>query len=266
MCSKTIAEALADALPVGGTRGCTAHAAGACGATERTADGGGAATILSEEDRMNVVNRMNVDSSPTPILDIKTVISAEEYMQLVGQHSNPPIVQKGRVEDAPKLIEDGAVRLLADMTEPQRANRHSMTVGEKWPWTVGDDQDAAAIEAAATAICSGEKYRFANAKKLTSAWDSANLYGPNSKDRTLDAYREARNLLIAYLGYSNSPTEVDMLFELLDDRRINKRMTVLASEFTGNELRKHYLNIGAKAKRVDTLFSCLKKTVYSASG
>lgn len=26
MCSKTIAEALADALPVGGTRGCAAHA------------------------------------------------------------------------------------------------------------------------------------------------------------------------------------------------------------------------------------------------
>ena len=215
---------------------------------------------------MNVVNRMNVDSSPTPILNIKTVISAEEYMQLVGQHSNPPIVQKGKVEDAPKLIEDGAVRLLADMTEPQREKRHSMTVGEKWPWTVGDEQDAAAIEAAVTAICSGEKYRFANAKKLTSAWDSANLYGPNSKDRTLDTYRGARNLLIAYLGYSNSPTEVDMLFELLDDRRINKRMTILSSEYTGNDLRKHYLSIGAKVKRVDALFSCLKKTVHSASG
>ena len=95
MHSKTIAEVLVDALPVDGTRGCAAHAVGACCATERTVDCGDAATILSEEDRMNVVNRMNVDSSPTPILNIKTVISAEEYMQLVGQHSNPPYRSKG---------------------------------------------------------------------------------------------------------------------------------------------------------------------------
>ena len=266
MRSKTIAEALADALPVDGTRGCTAHAAGACGATERTVDGGGAAMIPNGENEMDMMNNMNVDSSPTPILNIKTVISAEEYMLLAGKHNNPSIVQKLKMKDAPKLIADGAVRLLADMTEPQRENRRSMTVGEKWLWVVENNQDTAAIEAAATAICSGDKYLFASAKKLTSAWDSANLYGPNSKDRTLDTYRGARNLLIAYLGYSNSPTEVNMLFELLDDRRINKRMTVLASEFTGNELRKHYLNIGAKAKQVDTLFSCLKKTVRSASG
>ena len=42
MCSKTIAEALADALPV---------------------DGGDTATISSEEDRMDVTNNMNVDPS-----------------------------------------------------------------------------------------------------------------------------------------------------------------------------------------------------------
>lgn len=266
MCSKTIAEALADALPVGGTRGCAAHAAGASCATERTADGGGTVMIPNEKDMMDVVNNMNVDSSPTPILDIKTVISAEEYMQLIGKHSNPLIVQEGKMKDAPKLIEDGVARLLADMTEPQKENRRSMTVGEKWLWMVENDQDSAAIEAAATAICCGGKYLFASAKKMVSAWDSANLYGPNSKDRTLDAYRGAQNLLIAYLGYSDSPTEVDMLFELLDDRRINKRMTILSSEYTGNELRKHYLSIGAKVKHVEALFSCLKKTVHSASG
>lgn len=44
MCSKTIAEALADALPVDGTRGYTA-------------------TNSSEEDRMDVTNNMNVDPS-----------------------------------------------------------------------------------------------------------------------------------------------------------------------------------------------------------
>ena len=33
-----------------------------------------------------------------------------------------------------------------------------MTVGEKWLWVVENDQDSAAIEAAATAICCGDKY------------------------------------------------------------------------------------------------------------
>lgn len=66
MRSKTIAEALADALPVDGTRGCTAHAAGACGATERTVDGGGAAMIPNGENEMDMMNNMNVDSSPPP--------------------------------------------------------------------------------------------------------------------------------------------------------------------------------------------------------
>lgn len=63
MCSKTIAEALADALPVDGTRGCAAHAVGACRATERTVDRGDTATNSSEEDRMDVTNNMNVDPS-----------------------------------------------------------------------------------------------------------------------------------------------------------------------------------------------------------
>lgn len=63
MCSKKIAEALADALPVDGTRGCTAHAVGACRATERTVDRGDTATNSSEEDRMDVTNNMNVDPS-----------------------------------------------------------------------------------------------------------------------------------------------------------------------------------------------------------
>lgn len=63
MCSKTIAEALADALPVDGTHGCAAHAAGACRATERTVDRGDTATISSEEDRMDVTNNMNDDPS-----------------------------------------------------------------------------------------------------------------------------------------------------------------------------------------------------------
>lgn len=63
MCSKTIAEALADALPVDGTRGCAAHAVSACRATERTVDRGDTATISSEEDRMDVTNNMNVDPS-----------------------------------------------------------------------------------------------------------------------------------------------------------------------------------------------------------
>ena len=266
MRSKTIVEALADALPVDGTRGCAAHAVGACRATERTVDRGDTATFSNEEDRMDVENNMNVDPSLTPILDIKTVISVEEYKRLAGKHDTPAIVQEVKVEDAPKLIEDGVARLHADMTEQQKENRRSMTIGERWLWTVGDDQDTAAIEASVTATCSGESYLFASAKKMVSAWDSANLYGPSSKDRTLDVYRGAQNLLIAYLGYSNSPTEVDMLFELLDDRRINKRMTILSSEYTGNDLRMHYLNIGAKVKKVDTLFSCLKKTVHSASG
>ena len=53
MCSKTIAEALADALP----------AVGACRVTERTVDRGDTATISSEEDRMDVTNNMNVDPS-----------------------------------------------------------------------------------------------------------------------------------------------------------------------------------------------------------
>lgn len=63
MCSKTIAEALADALPVDGTLGCAAHAVGACRATERTVERGDTATISSEEDRMDVTNNMNVDPS-----------------------------------------------------------------------------------------------------------------------------------------------------------------------------------------------------------
>ena len=100
MHSKTIAEALVDALSVGGTRGCAAHAAGASCATERTADGGGTVMISNEKDMMDVVNNMNVDSSPTPILKVKTVISAEEYMQLIGKHSNPLIVQEGKMKDA----------------------------------------------------------------------------------------------------------------------------------------------------------------------
>ena len=63
MCSKTIAEALADALPVDGTRGCAAHAVGASRATERTVARGATAPISSEEDRMDVTNNMNVDPS-----------------------------------------------------------------------------------------------------------------------------------------------------------------------------------------------------------
>lgn len=86
MCSKTIAEALADALPVDGTRGCAAHAVGACRATERTVDRGNTATISSEEDRMDVTNIMDVDPSSAPILDIKTVISTGEYKRLAGKH------------------------------------------------------------------------------------------------------------------------------------------------------------------------------------
>ncbi len=63
MCSKTIAEALADALPVDGTLGYTARADGVRSATERTVDRGDTATISSEEDRMDVTNNMNVDPS-----------------------------------------------------------------------------------------------------------------------------------------------------------------------------------------------------------
>lgn len=63
MCSKTIAEALADALSVDGTLGCAAHAVGARRVTERTVDRGDTATISSEEDRMDVTNNMNVDPS-----------------------------------------------------------------------------------------------------------------------------------------------------------------------------------------------------------
>ena len=80
MCSKTIAEALADALPVDGyprlaapprgagpgnprARGPGARGGGGGGPPAPPLDRGDTATISSEEDRMDVTNNMNVDPS-----------------------------------------------------------------------------------------------------------------------------------------------------------------------------------------------------------
>lgn len=100
---------------------------------------------------------------------------------------------------------------------------------------------------------------------MVSAWNSADLYGSNNKDRTLDKYRSVQNLLVSYLGYSRDKTEVSMLYELLDERRLNKLATILSSIYSGKELRSYYLRLGAKAEEVDKLFDCLKKTVCTTA-
>ena len=101
---------------------------------------------------------------------------------------------------------------------------------------------------------------------MVSAWNSADLYGSNNKDRTLDKYRSVQNLLVSYLGYSRDKTEVRHAVRACSTSVvINKLATILSSIYSGKELRSYYLRLGAKAEEVDKLFDCLKKTVCTTA-
>ena len=65
-----------------------------------------------------------------------------------------------------------------------------------------------------------------------------------------DKYRSVQNPLVSYLGLlERDKTEVSMLYELLDERRLNKRATILSSIYSGKELRSYYCVSALKRKK-----------------
>lgn len=261
MPAKPLAACMDAALPVGGTRGLAAHAADACGAAERTANGAAFVDNAGSTHRMDL---MDAGDTPTPIVHIKTTITPEEWLLLHKKEGRKNEGQGVGVRDVPKLIEEESSKRLETIAKNREVIDNDWFVKGKWLWVTAKDQDGAAIEATVNAISTGSLFDYSSAKQMVSAWNSADLYGSNSKDRTLDKYRSVQNLLVAYLGYSRDKAEVSMLYELLDERRLNKRATILSSIYSGKELRSYYLRLGSKADEVDKLFDCLKKTVYTA--
>lgn len=169
------------------------------------------------------------------------------------------------VRNTPKLIEEESSKRLEKIARNQEAIDDDWFVKGKWLWVTGKDQDEAAVEATLKAIATGSEFEFASAKQMVSAWNSADLFGANNKDRTLDAYRSVQNLIVAYIGYAADKSEAGMLYELLDDHRLNKRVTIFSSAYSGKELRGYYLRIGTRPEDVEKLFDCLRKMVSSTS-
>ena len=262
MTAKTVASLLDAALPVGGTRGVAAHVAYACGAAERTANG---PALVDNTGSAYKMDSMDGANAPTPIIHIKTTVTPEEWLLLCKKEGSRNEGRGVGVRNTPKLIEEESTKRLEKIARSQEAIDDDWFVKGKWLWVTGKDQDEAAVEATLKAIATGSEFEFASAKQMVSAWNSADLYGSNNKDRTLDKYRSVQNLLVSYLGYSRDKTEVSMLYELLDERRLNKLATILSSIYSGKELRSYYLRLGAKAEEVDKLFDCLKKTVCTTA-
>ena len=260
MTAKTVASLLDAALPVGGTRGVAAHVADACGAAERTANGVASVENAAPASKMDSMDAANI---PTPIIQIKTTITHEELLRIKKTEDLKNVGQGVGVRNVPKLIEEEASKKLGEMLKNFTYVEYDWFAKGRSLWIAGKDQDRAAIEATARAAYTGSSFEFVSAKKLVSAWNSADLFGAHSKDRTLDAYRSAQNLLIAYVGYAADKSEAAMLYELLDDRRLNKRTTIISSAYSGKELRSFYLRIGTKPEDVERLFDCLRKTVYT---
>lgn len=262
MTAKTVASLLDAALSVGGTRGVAAHVADACGAAERTANG---PALVDNAGSAYKMDSMDGANAPTPIIHIKTTVTPEEWLLLCKKEGSRNEGRGVGVRNTPKLIEEESSKRLEKIARNQEAIVDDWFVKGKWLWVTGKDQDEAAVEATLKAIATGSEFEFASAKQMVSAWNSADLYGSNNKDRTLDKYRSVQNLLVSYLGYSRDKTEVSMLYELLDERRLNKLATILSSIYSGKELRSYYLRLGAKVEEVDKLFDCLKKTVCTTA-
>lgn len=259
---KPAATCMDAVLPLGGTRDAAAHVADACVAVERTANG---VALVENAAPMSKMDSMNGADTPTPIIPIKTTVTLEEWLLLSKKEGLRNGGQGVGVRNVPKLIEEESSKRLEKMARYQEAIDGDWFVRGKWLWVTGKDQDKAAIEATTRAICTGSSFEFASAKQMVSAWNSADLFGAHSKDRTLDACRSVQNLIVAYIGYAADKSEAAMLYELLDDRRINKRVTIFSSAYSGKELRNFYLRIGVKAEDVEKLFDCLRKMVYSTS-
>lgn len=260
MTAKTMTSLLDAALPVGGTHDVVAHVADACVAVERTADG---VVQVDNADLTFEMDTMDDAIAPAPLIHIKTTVTPEEWSMLCKKEASKNEARNVGVRNVPKLIEEGASEKLGEMLKNHTYVECDWFAKGKSLWIVGEDQDRAAIEATARATYTGSSFEFVSAKKLVSAWNSADLFGAHSKDRTLDAYRSAQNLLIAYVGYAADKSEAAMLHELLDDRRLNKRATIISSAYSGKELRSFYLRIGTKREDVERLFDCLRKTVYT---
>ena len=262
MLDKPVTAYFDAALPVGGTRGVAAHVADACGAAERTANG-----VVSVENTVPTSKLDSMDSAniPTPIIHIKTTITHEELLRIRKTEDLKNVGQGVGVKNVPKLIEEGASRKLGEMLKNHTYVECDWFAKGKSLWIAGEDQDRAAIEATARATYTGSSFEFVSAKKLVSAWNSADLFGANNKDRTLDPYRSVQNLIVAYIGYAADKSEAGMLYELLDDRRLNKRVTIFSSAYSGKELRGYYLRIGTRPEDVEKLFDCLRKMVSSTS-
>ena len=262
MLDKTVTAYFDAARPVGGTRGVAAHVADACGAAERTANGVASVENVAPTSKMDSMDSANI---PTPIIQIKTTITHEELLRIRKTEDLKNVGQDVGVRNVPKLIEEGASKKLGEMLKNHTYVECDWFAKGKSLWIAGEDQDRAAIEATTRASCTGSSFEFASAKQMVSAWNSADLFGANNKDRTLDAYRSVQNLIVAYIGYAADKSEAGMLYELLDDRRLNKRVTIFSSAYSGKELRGYYLRIGTRAEDVEKLFDCLRKMVSSTS-
>lgn len=262
MPAKPLAACMDAALPVGGTRGAAAHVADACGAAERTANGAVQVDNAGSTFEMDTIDDA---IAPAPLIHIKTTVTPEEWSLLCKRESSKNEARSVGVRNVPKLIEEESSKRLEKVMNSQEKINDDWLVKGKWLWVTGRDQDEAAIEATLKAIATGSEFEFASAKQMVSAWNSADLFGSNNKDRTLDKYRSVQNLLVSYLGYSSDKAEVSMLYELLDERRLNKRATILSSIYSGRELRRYYLHLGAKAEEVDRLFGCLRKMICTAA-
>lgn len=262
MLDKPVTAYFDAALPVGGARGVAAHVADACGAAERTANG---PALVDNAGSAYKMDSMDGANAPTPIIHIKTTVTPEEWLLLCKKEGSRNEGRGVGVRNTPKLIEEESSKRLEKIARNQEAIDGDWFVRGKWLWVTGKDQDKAAIEATTRAICTGSSFAFASAKQMVSAWNSADLFGAHSKDRTLDACRSVQNLIVAYIGYAADKSEAAMLYELLDDRRLNKRVTIFSSAYSGKELRNFYLRIGVKAEDVEKLFDCLRKMVYSTS-
>lgn len=261
MLDKPVTAYFDAALPVGGSHGVAAHVADACGAAERTANG---PALVDNAGSAYKMDSMDGANAPTPIIHIKTTVTPEEWLLLCKKEGSR---NEGRVgvRNTPKLIEEESSKRLEKIARNQEAIDDDWFVKGKWLWVTGKDQDEAAVEATLKAIATGSEFEFASAKQMVSAWNSADLFGANNKDRTLDAYRSVQNLIVAYIGYAADKSEAGMLYELLDDRRLNKRATIFSSAYSGKELRGYYLRIGTRPEDVEKLFDCLRKMVSSTS-
>lgn len=188
---------------------------------------------------------------------IGTVIAPVAWKALRGPRYNAHRTPKY----TPELIAERASAIFAAKASSAKEEESVRLSNGAWIWIARDDDNTAAAEAVAFSMSSCERAIFASAPELAKAWNSGELFGPNSKSHAVDPYRDSPVLIVADVGASHMREETDALLELLGDRRRHKRATLFASTHTGKSTARALKAAGGDPDRVRELIELISTGV-----